>query len=144
MGDHALFLQDGERHRQIKRVMTRRSAMKVWRTRLATSATSPAEAMSTTGRSIESLAVRPLMHELRLRVLMKIVFGAREAGRRARRRLVQDGSLARPAAVEALDEPESPSTPASRPDLERARIPPGIPANPTASRPARPPPGVPI
>ena len=52
-----------------------------------------------------SLAVRPLMHELALRVLMKIVFGTREAAGGLVVGLVQDRSLARPAGVEALDEP---------------------------------------
>jgi cytochrome P450 family 110 len=80
MGDNALFLQDGERHRQIKRVMTpplcqaniELQAREIW---------------ETAGRMLEgwsvdrSRAVRPLMHELALRSLMKMVFGARmEAG----------------------------------------------------------------
>ncbi len=65
-----------------------------------------------------SLSVRPLMHELALRVLMKLVFGAR---REAGEQVVgwfKSRSLAGSAGVEALGEPESPPAPASRRDLQ--------------------------
>ena len=80
MGDHALFLQDGERHRRIKRVVApllchRGMEGLAHAIREITLDTFEGEP----GR--RSLSVRPLMHELALRVLMKLVFGARrEAG----------------------------------------------------------------
>jgi cytochrome P450 family 110 len=79
MGDHALFLQDGERHRQIKRVMAPplcHEGMDRQACDIREIAQKTVEGWSADRRS---LAVRPLMHELALRVLTKIVFGAREA-----------------------------------------------------------------
>ncbi len=81
MGDNALFLQDGEKHRQIKRVMTPplcHEGMEGQAHAIREIAREMVDAWS----ERPSLAVRPLMHELALRVLTKIVFGARaEAGR---------------------------------------------------------------
>ena len=144
MGDHALFLQDGERHRQIKRVMAPPLCHEGMEGQARDDPRRSPARRSTAGRVDRSLAVRPLMHELALRVLMKMVFGARESRRRAGRGLVQVGSLARSASVEALGEPESPPTPASRPDLQRARIPSRRPRARPRARPARLPAGVPI
>jgi cytochrome P450 family 110 len=82
MGDHALFLQDGERHRQLKRVVApllchegmHDHARSIGEITLETFEGEPGS---------RSLSVRPMMHELALRVLMKLVFGARrEAGER--------------------------------------------------------------
>ena len=76
MGDHALFLLDGERHRQIKRTMapplchegTESQAREIREIARAT----------LEGWSIDrSQPVRPLMHKLALSVLMKMVFGDR-------------------------------------------------------------------
>jgi cytochrome P450 family 110 len=82
MGDHALFLQDGERHRQIKRVV----APLLCHEGMADHARSICDITRDTfegGPGRRSLVVRPLMHELALRVLMKLAFGdRREAGER--------------------------------------------------------------
>jgi hypothetical protein len=78
MGDHALFLQDGERHRQIKRVMAPplcHEGMEGQARDIRAIAQKTVEGWSADRRS---LAVRPLMHELALRVLTNVVFGARE------------------------------------------------------------------
>ena len=78
MGDHALFLQDGERHRQIKRVMAPplcHEGMEGQARAIRAIAQKTVEGWSADRRS---LAVRPLMHELALRVLTNVVFGARE------------------------------------------------------------------
>lgn len=77
MGNDALFLQDGERHRQIKRVMSpplcqgnlADQAGEIWEI---------AGQMADDWSVDRSRAVRPLMHELSLRSVMKMVFGARE------------------------------------------------------------------
>jgi cytochrome P450 family 110 len=77
MGDNALFLQDGERHRQIKRVMTPPlclEGMENHAREIRESAGSMLEGWSVN----RSQAVRPLMHELGLRVVVKMIFGMRE------------------------------------------------------------------
>jgi cytochrome P450 family 110 len=78
MGDHALFLLDGERHRQIKRVMAPplcHEGLEAHAREIRKLARGTVE-----GWSVDrSQPVRPLMHELALRVLMKMVFGGREA-----------------------------------------------------------------
>ena len=79
MGDHALFLQDGERHRQIRRVMAPplcHEGIEGQARDIRAIAEKMVEGWSA---DRQSLAVRPLMHELALRVLTKIVFGTREA-----------------------------------------------------------------
>jgi cytochrome P450 len=78
MGANALFLQDGERHRQIKRVVTPplcHDGMEAH----ARDIRDITDMTLDRWNSNPSQAVRPLMHELALRVLMKIVFGEREA-----------------------------------------------------------------
>jgi cytochrome P450 len=82
MGDHALFLQDGEKHRRIRRVMTPPLCHEGMEGQ-ALAIREVARRMVDAWPESPSLAVRPLMHELALRVLMKIVFGTREgAGER--------------------------------------------------------------
>ena len=82
MGDHALFLQDGERHRQLKRVM----APPLCRDGIAGYSRVISDVISDIMRttfagwtSRRSLPIRHLMHELALRVLVKMVFGASRA-----------------------------------------------------------------
>jgi cytochrome P450 len=80
MGDHALFLQDGEKHRRIKRVM----APPLCHDGIAGHVRAIRDLAQETfarGSGRRCVAVRPVMHEFALRVLMKMVFGARrEAG----------------------------------------------------------------
>jgi len=78
MGDHALFLQDGARHRQLKRVMTPRLSQDAV-ARDAHDIRNITRRMIQDWSNGQSLPVRALMHELALRVLMKMVFGTREA-----------------------------------------------------------------
>ncbi len=82
MGDHALFLQDGERHRQIKRVVAPLLCHEGMHDQARSIAEITLEIFEG-GPGARSLPVRPMMHELALRVLMNLVFGARrEAGER--------------------------------------------------------------
>ena len=80
MGDHALFLQDGENHRRIKRVMVPLLCHESMEGHARAICRIACETFED-GAGHRTLSVRPLMHELALRVLMKLVFGARrEAG----------------------------------------------------------------
>jgi cytochrome P450 len=82
MGDHALFLQDGETHRRIKRVM-RPLLCHEGMEGQARAICDLAREVLERGVGVEPLAARPLMHELALRVLMRLVFGGRRgAGER--------------------------------------------------------------
>jgi cytochrome P450 family 110 len=77
MGAHALFLQDGERHRQIKRVMTPlicHEGVEYQAREIGEIAGGLVDDWSVD----RSRAVRPVMHELALRVLTRMVFGSRE------------------------------------------------------------------
>jgi cytochrome P450 len=77
MGKHALFLQDGPSHRRLRRIMAPLFHREMVRDYAR-------DICEITQEIIEDwspgqlLRVRPLMHELALRVLMKIVFGRRE------------------------------------------------------------------
>jgi cytochrome P450 len=77
MGDHALFLQDGEKHRQIRRVMMPPLCHDGMEGKAHAIREIAGEMMENWSDN-PSLPVRPLMHELALRVLMRLVFGARE------------------------------------------------------------------
>ena len=80
MGRHALFLQDGDFHRRIKQILM----PQVRGERLRPHA---AEICRVTREAIQEwrhggvFSLRPLMHEITLRCLLKIVFGDRDAPR---------------------------------------------------------------
>jgi cytochrome P450 family 110 len=80
MGDNALFLRDGEPHRRLRRVMVPllcHHGMEAHAREISAIARKAVEGWS----EGQSLAVRPVMHELALRVMSRFVFGEREAAR---------------------------------------------------------------
>ena len=82
MGDHAPFLQDGEAHRRIRRIVTPPLCHDGMAGR-ARAIRRIAGEMLDRPKAGEAVEVRPLLHELALRVLMEMVFGdRREAGER--------------------------------------------------------------
>ena len=82
MGDNAPFLQDGEGHRRIRRVVTPPLCHEGMSERARAICRIAGEMLDRPAAG-EAVAVRPLLHELALRVLMDLVFGdRREAGER--------------------------------------------------------------
>lgn len=83
MGDHALFLQDGEGHRRIKRVVAPMLCQEGMGGQARAIRDIAREMLdrSVGGGGSVAMAVRPVLHELALRALMSLVFGdRREAG----------------------------------------------------------------
>jgi cytochrome P450 len=78
MGGHAIFLQDGPAHRRIRRIMVPlfdRENLLAY----APDIVAVTQGVIRHWSSGQSLALRPMMHEVSLGVLLKIVFGARAA-----------------------------------------------------------------
>lgn len=76
MGSHALFLQDGDNHRRLKRILAPRLRSQTFRPHAANICRVVLQTIQRPDHGV--LRLRPLTHEITLRCLLTLVFGDQE------------------------------------------------------------------